>query len=306
MTLRNVSVSAIVVIVTAFSGAASAASPEPAKAAPRSAPLTEIRRSITLAGARVAVDAVVAEATRRHVGAAVAVVDDGGHVVAVERVDGTFAEGARISQGKARTAVVFKKPTGFFEKLIRDGRTPMVALEDGFTPLQGGIPIEIGGIVVGAVGVSGASSAAEDEELAQIGVSALTGGPRVAPAQPAGVPVTFFGHDRVRDAFARGVPLLEAAGYKVHASRREGPGSVEIHERDTDIIYVLSGSAVLVTGGKIVDGKLAAPDEIRGASIEGGEARQLSPGDVLVVPKGVPHWFREVRGPLTYYVVKVG
>jgi len=282
-------------------GAAARAAVEPPRAA-----LSTARQTITLAGARVAVDAVVAEARRRGVGAAVAVVDDGGHVVAVERVDGTFAEGARISQGKARTAVVFKKPTAFFEKLIRDGRTPMVALEDGFTPLQGGVPIEMSGQIVGAVGVSGASSAAEDEELAEIGVSAVTGVPRPAPAAKPAAPVTFFDHDRVRDAFSRGMPLLEVAGYKVHASRREGPGGAEVHEKDTDIIYVLAGSAVIVTGGKVVQGKTTAPDEIRGASIEGGEARSLVPGDVLVVPSGVPHWFREVRGPLTYYVVKVG
>lgn len=59
------------------------------------------------------------------------------------------------------------------------------------------------------------------------------------------------------------------------------------------------------TGGKVVDPKPTGPGEIRGASIEGGETRVLKPGDVVVVPHGVPHWFREVQGPLTYYVVKV-
>src|SRR5260221_14774087 len=99
--------------------------------APKSA-LTVARQSITLAGARVAVDAVVAEAERRGVGAAVAVVDEGGHVVAVERVGGTIGEGSGISQGKARNAVVFQKPTAVFERVIRDGRQPMVPVDAGF------------------------------------------------------------------------------------------------------------------------------------------------------------------------------
>src|SRR5207253_449594 len=68
--------------------------------------------------------------------AAIAVVDDGGNLMYLERLDNTFAAGARISIGKARTAALFKKPTAAFEEIIRNGRTPMIALED-FTPLQG-------------------------------------------------------------------------------------------------------------------------------------------------------------------------
>lgn len=117
--------------------------------------------------------------------------------------------------------------------------------------------------------------------------------------------VTYYDHVKVEAAFAKGVPLLEAGAYKIHASRREGPGQAEVHERDTDIVYVLEGSATLVTGGKVIDGKTTAPEEIRGSAIEGGETRTLSPGDVVVVPNGVPHWFRKVDGPLLYYVVKV-
>jgi glc operon protein GlcG len=102
------------------------------------------------------------------------------------------------------------------------------------------------------------------------------------------------------------MPLLENGEYKIHASRREGPGMVEIHERDTDIIYVLDGQATLVTGGTVVEGKTAAPEEIRGSAIDGGQTRRIARGDVIVVPHGTPHWFRDVHsGPLTYYVVKV-
>ena len=90
----------------------------------------------------------------------------------------------------------------------------------------------------------------------------------------------------------------------VHASRREEPGMAEIHTKDADIIYVLDGTATFVTGGTAVDPATTAPDEIRGKRIEGGETRQLAKGDVLIVPAGIPHWFKEVSNPFLYYVVK--
>lgn len=109
----------------------------------------------------------------------------------------------------------------------------------------------------------------------------------------------------VVSAFAQGQPLLENIDYKIHASRREGPGQAEVHTRDTDVIYVLEGSATIVTGGTVVEPKDVAPDEIRGTAIAGGEARALRKGDVMVVPHHTPHWFRFVEAPLLYYVVKV-
>jgi mannose-6-phosphate isomerase-like protein (cupin superfamily) len=109
----------------------------------------------------------------------------------------------------------------------------------------------------------------------------------------------------VTAAFAKGRPLVEVDAFKIHASRREGPGKAEVHVRDTDVIYVLDGSATIVTGGSVVDPQTVATDEIRGASIANGENRALQKGDVMVVPDGVPHWFRDVNGPLLYYVVKV-
>lgn len=117
--------------------------------------------------------------------------------------------------------------------------------------------------------------------------------------------VTYIAGDRVTAAFMKGMPLLEVTGYKVHASRREAPGQAEVHERDTDIIHVLDGTATFVTGGTVVGGMTTAEDEIRGASIAGGETRTLGKGDFIVVPAGTPHWFREVRGVFLYYVVKV-
>ena len=127
----------------------------------------------------------------------------------------------------------------------------------------------------------------------------------VAPAL--GVDVSYFPAEQVSAAFARGAVLFDGGSrnYMVHASRREAAGQAEVHVRDTDIIYVLDGATTFVTGGRVVDGKTTAPDEIRGASVEGGETRRLAKGDVIIVPNGTPHWFKEVDGPVLYYVVKV-
>jgi len=117
--------------------------------------------------------------------------------------------------------------------------------------------------------------------------------------------VTYFDSSRVETAFVKGMPLIEVENYKVHASHRDGPGMAEIHERDTDIVYVLEGTATLVTGGEAVEAKTTAPEEIRGTAIRGGSERRLVKGDVVVIPNGVPHWFKEVPGTFNYYVVKV-
>jgi glc operon protein GlcG len=129
--------------------------------------------------------------------------------------------------------------------------------------------------------------------------------PGTLGAQVAQSRVTVIPRDHVSGAFAKGKPLIEVGDYKIHASRREGPGMAEIHTRDTDIAYVLQGSARLVTGGTVVAAKSTGQEELRGTAIEGGETRDLGPGDVVVIPNGVPHWFKEVKAPFLYYVVKV-
>ena len=258
------------------------------------------KQILTLASANKVIAASVAKEKELNApGAVIAVVDDGGNLMALERLDNTFAAGALISYGKARTSAIFKRPTAVFEKIIREGRTPMVALND-FTPLQGGIPIEMNGQIVGAVGVSGAASAQQDEELAIAGAGALsmTNGTAMTSA------VTFMDGKTVAAAFVKGQPLVENNQYKVHASHRDGPGKSEVHEHETDIIYVLEGTATFVTGGKVVDGQMISPGEIRGASIEGGETRKLVKGDLVIVPQGVPHWFKDLKAPFNYYVVK--
>jgi len=275
--------------------------------APAHAQIVE-KKSLNLDGAKKAIAAAVDYAKKNNApGGVIAIVDEGGNLMALERLDGSFAMGATISIGKARTAVLFKKPTRFFEELINKGRTAMTAV-DGFTPLIGGIPIIVGGEVVGGIGVSGAASANQDEELALAGAAAFSVAGRGESGQPGSTPpatgATFIDASRVAAAFAKGQPLLETGGYKVHASRRVEPGQAEIHTLDTDVIYVVDGSATLVTGGKAIDAKEIAPNEIRGTKIEGGQEHQISKGEVIVIPNGVPHQFTAVTGELHYFVCK--
>lgn len=272
---------------------------------------TTDKKALTLEGAKKVIAASVTYAKKNNApGGVIAVVDDGGNLMALERLDGTFAAGANISIGKARTAVLFKRPTKAFEDIIRNGRTAMVALPDGlFTPLQGGVPIVIDGQVVGGVGVSGAASAQQDEDLAIAGANVFTAASMTnGTAMNGGAPVNYFNSQMVMAAFSKGAVLLDDAdgrNYMVHASHRDKPGLAEIHTLDTDIVYVLEGTATFVTGGTAVDPKTIAPNEIRGSAIDGGESRKLVKGDVIVVPHGVPHWFKEVSSPFNYYVVKV-
>jgi glc operon protein GlcG len=125
------------------------------------------------------------------------------------------------------------------------------------------------------------------------------------PALAGPAAVTHLDRAKVDAAFAAGGVLVETPRYMIHASRREAAGQAEVHVLDTDLIYVLEGSATFVTGGTMVDPKTTAPNEIRGSAVRDGDVRRITKGDVLVVPDGVPHWFREVDGPVLYYVVKV-
>ena len=159
----------------------------------------------------------------------------------------------------------------------------------------GGAPVLAAALGVSALAVALLAAAAGFVTAA--GIAMAAGGEKE--------PGRFIPAAEVQAAFARGGVLVNEADYMVHASRRDAPGMAEVHAKDTDIIHVLEGTATLVTGGKVVGGRPTAADEIRGASIEGGVERPLAAGDVLVVPKGVPHWFREVPGPFLYYVVKV-
>jgi glc operon protein GlcG len=254
------------------------------------------KKTLNLEGAKRVIAAATSYAKKVGApGGVIAVVDDGGNLVALERLDGTFTAGASISIGKAKTAVMFKRPTKFFEDVIRNGRTAMVALPD-FTPLQGGVPIEYDGQIIGGVGVSGAMSAQQDEDLALAGAAAFKTETAHAAEQSS---VRYVESREVAEAFAQGAVLIDGDGrnFTVNASRRVEPGEVEVHSWDTDVIYV--------TGGKMTESREVAPGEFRGTSIEGGDTRRLKKGDVITISNGTPHWFKEIQGTFLYYVVKV-
>jgi uncharacterized protein GlcG (DUF336 family) len=255
--------------------------------------------TLTLDGAKsVAASAVAYARSKNAPGAAIAVVDASGTVIYLERLDGTFLNASEISIGKARTAVLFGKPTRAFEDTVNKGRYAMLAVPAvaPFTPLQGGVPITVAGNVVGAIGVSGASSAAQDDEIAANGAGEFERSHRPK--------VSFVPRAEVDAGFARDATLVTTSAYRVNASHRDGPGEAEVHQAETDIFYVLDGSATFVTGGEIVEPRSTAAGEIRGKGLLGGAEQTIGKGDVITVPRGVPHWFKAVKAPFTYFVVK--
>jgi glc operon protein GlcG len=145
----------------------------PAVAGTAQGQVTASKQTVTLDGAKAAADAAAAEARKGSEGASIAVVDDGGNLVYLERLQPTFAMGATISIEKARTAALFGKPSKLLEDAIVGGRTPLLNVWSA--PLNGGEPLVVDGQVVGAIGVSGASSAARDGAIALAGAAALGG-----------------------------------------------------------------------------------------------------------------------------------
>ena len=117
--------------------------------------------------------------------------------------------------------------------------------------------------------------------------------------------VTYVPHDKVAAALAKGGSLVTANDLLVSGSHRTGKGGVEVHDKETDVLYVVDGSATFVTGGKMIGGKVTKPGQWMGTDIQGGDTHHLSKGDVMVVPAGTPHWFKEVPSSVSYYVVKV-
>ena len=118
--------------------------------------------------------------------------------------------------------------------------------------------------------------------------------------------VTYADHDKVAAAIANGGQLANGPDFAISMAKRSGPGQVEVHDKETDTFYVLEGQATFVTGGTMIGGKVSAPNQQRGTDIKGGETHRLGKGDVIAIPAGVPHWFKEVTQlPFTYYVVKV-
>ncbi len=136
------------------------------------APSLPQKRVLTLQAARVAMDACETAALQHQWNVVIAVVDDGGHPIVVQRLDGAQWSSVETAIGKARTAVAFKRPTRVLEEMVNNGRTAFLSIPGKMVFLQGGLPIRIDGEIVGAIGVSGVK-AADDEVVAQAGVEAL-------------------------------------------------------------------------------------------------------------------------------------
>lgn len=130
------------------------------------------KKSLTLEAARLAMSACEKEATGGGWRVVIAVVDDGGHAILVQRLDGAQTSSIDTAVGKARAAVAWKRPTRLLEESVNGGRTAFLSIADGMALLQGGVPIEIDGQVIGAIGVSGVK-ASDDELVALAGVNAL-------------------------------------------------------------------------------------------------------------------------------------
>ena len=130
------------------------------------------KKSLTLEAARVAMSACEKVAAGGNWRVVIAVVDDGGHPILLQRLDGAQWSSIDTAVGKARAAVGWKRPTRLLEESVNGGRAAMLSISQGMALLQGGVPIEINGQVIGAVGVSGVK-ASDDEVIALAGVNAL-------------------------------------------------------------------------------------------------------------------------------------
>lgn len=118
-------------------------------------------------------------------------------------------------------------------------------------------------------------------------------------------PATFIDHNKVAEAVANSGVLVSASDFRVQGGHRTTPSEVEVHEKETDIIYVADGEATYVIGGTMTGGKATAPGQLRGTAIQGGETHHLTRGDVIVIPAGTPHQTKEVRTSVSFYIVKV-
>ena len=130
------------------------------------------KKTISLAAAKKMAAAAEAEAAKNNWTMVFSVLDDGGNLIYLGRMDGTQLGSIEVSQGKARTALQFKRPSKAFQDLIDKDQPHLITLGH-ITGVQGGLPILVDGKVIGAIGASGGTSA-QDEQCAQAGLNALS------------------------------------------------------------------------------------------------------------------------------------
>jgi glc operon protein GlcG len=259
--------------------------------------------ALTYEGARVAAEAAGAVAAERGVAPVISAVDAGGALMYLVRPDSAQVASVEVTTDKARTAAIYRRPSKDFEDQASGGRPSALHLARA-VPLQGGVPIEHNGEVIGAIGVSGATDADEDRELAEIGARSAEA-TVAARSNGSANGAEHFPAAAVEERFRTGGLLLDERGYKIDAGRREAPGEVEYHEDAVDVMHVVQGTATVITGGSMVDPREVAPGELRAAKVDGGESHELREGDVFAIPNGVPHQFTKVSDPFLYFVVKV-
>jgi mannose-6-phosphate isomerase-like protein (cupin superfamily) len=124
-------------------------------------------------------------------------------------------------------------------------------------------------------------------------------------ATPQSSGVVYIDAATVVATFSSGGRLAGGSDFAASGARRAGPGQVEVHDKETDLFYVIDGTATFITGGTMIGGKLVRPDQWQGTDIQGGEVHHLKKGDFIAIPAGTPHWFKDVPIQINYYMVKV-
>ena len=129
------------------------------------------KHTLTLEAAQRIADAAEKFARKKGWNVVIAIVDDGGHLIYLARMDGTQIGSIDVAQAKARTALAFKRPTKIWSDALTGGRLPVLGLS-GVTPVEGGLPLAVKGEIIGAIGISGVTSE-QDGQIAQAGASVL-------------------------------------------------------------------------------------------------------------------------------------
>src|ERR1035438_6804656 len=112
--------------------------------------------------------------------------------------------------------------------------------------------------------------------------------------------VSYIDAAKVAASLTKGGTLVQQSDLTVMGAHRTAAGQVEVHDKETDVFYVTDGEATMVVGGTMIGGKQKSPGQMLGTSIQGGETHHLSKGDSMVIPAGVPHWFKEVPKSISY------
>ncbi|KXS32306.1 MAG: Uncharacterized protein AWT59_1565 [Candidatus Gallionella acididurans] len=130
------------------------------------------KKCLTLEDVKIIASGCESEALRHHWSVTIAIADDGGHLMWLQRLDGAPLTSMQIATGKAHTSALGRRTSKVYEDVVAGGRNAFLSVPGGLTMLEGGEPIMVDGECVGAVGVSGVKSA-EDAQIARAGISAL-------------------------------------------------------------------------------------------------------------------------------------